>query len=110
MRGLGCHSFRRPGITNFLENGGSLETVRGGESSPTGSYFYEQTPEAAAKAIMNWESEGEARFQPAFAREWAAKFATPVFLERYREFVLRHVPQAASAAASVAQAADAVRA
>lgn len=88
--------------------GGSLETVRGAGDEATGTYFAEQTAESAAEAIVRWEREGEARFQPRFAAEWAANFATPVFLERYREFVLQHAPEAASAAASVAEAAAVV--
>jgi len=88
--------------------GGSLETVRGAGDEATGTYFAEQTAESAAEAILRWEREGELRFQPRFATEWAANFATPVFLERYRDFVLQHAPEAASMAASVAEAAAVV--
>ncbi len=86
--------------------GGSLETVRGGEgeASPTGTYFFEQTGEAAAEAIVRWEQSGEPVFRAEQAREWAARFATPVFLQQYRDFVLQHAPGAEEQAASVAEA------
>ncbi|HEY5330000.1 MAG TPA: glycosyltransferase [Acidobacteriaceae bacterium] len=90
--------------------GGSLETVRGLGDEATGTYFAEQTAESAAEAILRWERESELQFQPRFATEWAANFATPVFLERYRDFVLQHAPGAASMAASVAEAAAVVAA
>jgi glycosyltransferase involved in cell wall biosynthesis len=79
--------------------GGSLETVRGAGPNPTGTYFTEQTPSSAADAITRWETQGEPHFNPLDARAWAATFATPIFLEHYRNFVLTHCPQAASAAA-----------
>jgi len=88
--------------------GGSLETVRGAGDEATGTYFAEQTADSAAEAIMRWEQGGESRFQPRFATEWAANFATPVFLERYREFVLQHAPEAAAMAVPVAEAAAVV--
>ena len=75
--------------------GGSLETVRGSEEPRTGAYFLEQTAAGAADAIALWEQIGEPHFQPETARRWAAAFATPLFLERYREFVLRSMPEAA---------------
>jgi len=87
--------------------GGSLETVRGTGPQPTGAYFRKQTAASAASAIQSWESAGEQQFDPAFARDWAATFATPIFLDRYRSFVLQHVHQAASQAIS-AEAAAAV--
>jgi glycosyltransferase involved in cell wall biosynthesis len=91
--------------------GGSLETVRGGTDAvrPTGAYFYEQTADAVAEAILRWENGGEQNFRSDVATEWAAGFATPVFLERYRSFVLQHAAGAAAVAASVAEAADIVR-
>ena len=88
--------------------GGSLETVRGVGAEPTGAYFPEQTAEAAAAAILRWEQEGEARFRPKNAREWAARFGMPLFLERYRALVLRHVPGAAAEAISATTAATLV--
>ena len=88
--------------------GGSLETVRGTGPAATGAYFAEQTSESAAAAIECWEREDESRFRSEDAREWAAGFATPLFLERYRALVLRHVPSASSEAVSVAEAAAVV--
>jgi glycosyltransferase involved in cell wall biosynthesis len=84
--------------------GGSLETVRTQGAESTGTYFAEQSSSSAADAITRWEQTGEPSFEPAFARQWAAGFATPIFLERYRNFVCGHAPAAASAAASVAEA------
>jgi len=87
--------------------GGSLETVRAAPelSRPTGRYFAEQTLEAVVAAIQSWEQTGEPGFQPADARAWAAEFALTLFLERYRAFVLERVPEAATATATVSQAA-----
>lgn len=85
--------------------GGSLETVRAAGPAFTGMYFSEQTAESAAEAIVRWEREREAQFRPENARVWAAEFATPLFLERYRALVLRHVPQAAGDAISADEAA-----
>lgn len=88
-------------------HGGSLETVRGeADSQPTtGMFFGEQRAEAVAEAILRWEREGERRFQPEDARQWAATFSTLHFLERYRAFVLTHVPEARDEMASVREAA-----
>jgi hypothetical protein len=49
-----------------------------------------------------------AHFDPAAARRWAERFATPVFLERYRAFVLSKVPEAAAVCAPVSEAAATV--
>jgi glycosyltransferase involved in cell wall biosynthesis len=76
--------------------GGSLETVR---ANTTGTYFADQTPESAAAAIVRWEQSLEPHFDPQQARDWAATFATPIFLSRYRDFVLTHAPAAAPLAA-----------
>lgn len=86
--------------------GGSLETVRGTGEHRTGGYFAEQTPESAAAAILQWEVTEESRFKPCDARRWAAEFATPVFLENFRELVLRYVPSAASETVSATVAAQ----
>lgn len=99
--------------------GGSLETIRGTwgadngavaevagrENGITGLYFAEQTAEAAAKSIELWESRYESHFLPGNARGWASGFATPVFLTRYREMVLRHLPAAAEVCVTAAEAA-----
>jgi glycosyltransferase involved in cell wall biosynthesis len=94
--------------------GGSLETVRGAwsvgemDAQTTGTYFAEQSAAAVAEAIERWERTMEARFDPEAARGWAARFATPVFLERYREFVVRKAPEAAAVSATVSAAAATV--
>ncbi len=84
--------------------GGSLETVRGTGEAATGAYFSQQTVESAAGAILDWEERGEAGFRPEYARDSAARFAVPLFLERYRAFVLRHVPEAAPNSVSPTEA------
>ena len=86
--------------------GGSLETVHAGADveHPTGAYFAEQTAESAAAALQRWEAEGERRFEPQHARDWAARFDTSAFLENYRAFVLAHAPAAAADAVSAADA------
>jgi glycosyltransferase involved in cell wall biosynthesis len=91
--------------------GGSLETVRGvwaansATDAMTGLYFGEQAAATVAAAIQMWEHALEERFQPEAARRWAAGFATPIFLERYRAFVLGQMPAAAEACVSAAEAA-----
>lgn len=93
--------------------GGSLETVLGAwdvsqaGSETTGTYFDEQTAEAVVKAIERWDSMEE-RFDPQAARNWASRFATPLFLERYRAYVLSMVPDAADVCAAVSDAAATV--
>ena len=87
--------------------GGSLETVRAAahQPQPTGAFFNEQTAASASNAIEAWERNGEPTFNPQHARDWAATFATPIFLERYRSFVLSHAPAATGDAISPAAAA-----
>ena len=93
--------------------GGSLETVRGAwdvsqaDDETTGTYFAKQTAEAVVKAMERWESM-ESRFAPQAARAWASRFATPLFLERYRAYVLSKVPAAAEVCAPVSAAAATV--
>lgn len=90
--------------------GGSLETTRGAwnatEATPqtTGTYFGEQSAAAAAAAIERWESSMESEFDPEAARKWASEFATPLFIERYRAFVLSKVPEAAAVCAPLSDA------
>ena len=74
--------------------GGSLETVRGAGEQPTGVYFAEQTVESAMTGILEFEAR-ERQFDPSVTQAWAASFATPVFLERLRTFILERVPAAA---------------
>lgn len=93
--------------------GGSLETVRGAwdveqaDSETTGTYFSEQTEDAVVRAIERWESV-ECRFDSQAAKNWASRFATPLFLERYRDYVLGKVPEAAEVCAAVGSAAATV--
>ena len=75
--------------------GGSLETVRASGERPTGLYFPHQTVDSAADAILRFEAR-EQHFEPAAAQAWAAGFATPIFLERMRAFILANVPAAAT--------------
>jgi glycosyltransferase involved in cell wall biosynthesis len=73
--------------------GGSLETIRGDGPSPTGLYFQEQTVNSIADGILRFESlDAIGSFQPEAIQEWAAEFATPVFLQRFGEFVMSKVP------------------
>jgi glycosyltransferase involved in cell wall biosynthesis len=75
--------------------GGSLETVRGVGDARTGVYFTEQTVESVMDGILQFEAdEAAGAFDPVVIQEWAAEFATPVFLRQLREFVLAKVPDA----------------
>jgi glycosyltransferase involved in cell wall biosynthesis len=76
--------------------GGSLETVRGAGPEPTGIYFDSQTVESIMDGILRFEAR-ETDFSPAVTQAWAAEFATPVFLDHLRSFILQHVPAAAAA-------------
>lgn len=86
--------------------GGSLETVRGTGPKRTGAYFSPQTADSAVEAILHWEGTGEPHFEPSDARSWSAEFATPLFLERYRDLVLRYFPAAAADCLSATAAAE----
>ncbi len=86
--------------------GGSLETVRGTGPKRTGAYFSRQTADSAVEAILHWEGTGEPHFEPCDARSWSAEFATPLFLERYRDLVLRYLPAAAADCLPAAAAAE----
>jgi glycosyltransferase involved in cell wall biosynthesis len=94
--------------------GGSLETVRGAcnadDAGPetTGTYFNEQSAAAVMDAMRRWEQSMEPKFDSRAARRWASQFATPLFLERYRAFVLSKVPGAAEVCAPVSAAAETV--
>jgi len=76
--------------------GGSLETVRGIGDAPTGIYFREQTVDSVTDGILRFEAQ-EKQFDPAATQAWAATFATPIFLDRMRDFVLERMPGAVSA-------------
>jgi glycosyltransferase involved in cell wall biosynthesis len=81
--------------------GGSLETVRAEGVSPTGIYFREQTVESVIDGILRFEAADNVKgFAPAVIQNWAAEFATPVFLQRMRAFVLAKVPGSAQAMAA----------
>ena len=78
--------------------GGSLETVRGDGPDATGVYFAEQTADSAADGVERFEvAEREGAFDPGVTHRWAEQFATPVFLRRYRAFVLGVMPRAVQA-------------
>ncbi len=61
--------------------GGALDTVREGV---TGSFFYEQTPEALTEAIQGFD---ETDYDPAVIRRHAERFDKRVFKERLIEFI-----------------------
>jgi len=63
------------------KKGGVLETVAEGE---TGEFFLEQTPAAAAAAVMRFDP---AKFDPAKIRKHAEKFSTEKFKEEISRFV-----------------------
>jgi hypothetical protein len=50
----------------------------------------------------------ERQFDPRAASNWASRFATPHFLERYRAYVLGKVPEASEVCAPVSAAAATV--
>jgi glycosyltransferase involved in cell wall biosynthesis len=75
--------------------GGSLETIRAGGVSPTGIYFQQQSVESIIDGILEFEAcEISGYFKPATIQHWAADFATPVFLQKLRTFVLSKLPEA----------------
>jgi glycosyltransferase involved in cell wall biosynthesis len=78
--------------------GGSLETLRGTGSHRTGVYFAQQTVESVMEGILKFEADDRSgEFIPQQTQLWAAKFATPLFLERMRQFILSAVPSLALA-------------
>jgi glycosyltransferase involved in cell wall biosynthesis len=72
--------------------GGALETVIGMEdnSSPTGVFFYESTPQSLAGAIQRFE-ECSNCFEPETIREHALKFDASVFRKRIIDSLERKV-------------------
>ncbi len=67
--------------------GGSLETLRGLETEqPTAVFFAEQTAEAIAAAVMEFERE-EGRISAAACRENAARFGVERFRREFTEVV-----------------------
>lgn len=64
--------------------GGALETVRGlDDPSPTGVFFYSQTPRAVREAVEAFEAQ-EGRFDPAVARASARRFSVDAFRGNFR--------------------------
>ena len=61
--------------------GGALETVVEGR---TGHFFYEQAPEALAKAVLEFE---KMRFDPRKMRKNALKYDKEIFKKKIKEFV-----------------------
>jgi glycosyltransferase involved in cell wall biosynthesis len=76
--------------------GGSLETVRGyqertgrhpmNDEEATGVFFYEQTADAVARAILRLEAM-ESEFSPQAIQAHARQFDTSVFIDKFRQFV-----------------------
>ena len=67
--------------------GGAAETVRGLErAQPTGVHFGEQTVEAIASAVRQFEA-SSGRISPAACRENAERFNAPRFREEFLQFV-----------------------
>lgn len=68
--------------------GGSLETVIGDDSGlkPSGTFFYQQTPESLRKAILHFEA-NEDRFDPQHIRRHSEAFSTEVFSRKMLSFV-----------------------
>jgi glycosyltransferase involved in cell wall biosynthesis len=81
-----AQSFGRPVIA--YGHGGSLETVRAGREPGcnTGIFFPEQSVNAVADAIRNFE-EREAEFSPVEIQKHARQFDTSIFQQRFRAFV-----------------------
>ena len=80
----------RPTIA--LAQGGALERMVGldddGPEQPTAVFFREQTPDALATAMLQFEAE-EHRFDPKALRAHAERFGRPVFKRRIEEYIER---------------------
>src|SRR5262249_874723 len=77
----------RPTIA--LARGGALETMVGlgrADAPPTALFFDEQTEEALARALVDFEAVA-APVDPAGLRARAAELATTVFRRRLREYL-----------------------
>ena len=74
--------------------GGLLETVVGLEqdSSPTGVFFYQQTPEAVAGAVEKFERH-EGAFDAAMIRKRAEMFSEYTFRNKFKHFVEKYLPR-----------------
>ena len=76
--------------------GGALETVRGlDDTSPTGVFFAEQTPEAVAAAVREFEANA-GRIAAADCVANAARFSTDRFRSEIRAFVAARCAEFAS--------------
>ena len=92
-----CRAFIFPGLEDFgiapveaqaagrpviaFAGGGALDTVVEGV---TGTFFHEQSPQALAEAVRNFD---DTRYDPAVIREHAERFDTVVFKQRLRQFI-----------------------
>ena len=68
--------------------GGALETINGleGGGTPTGMFFYDQTPESIVEAIQRFEQE-HARFTPQACRDNAQRFSPERFRQEFDELL-----------------------
>ena len=57
-----------------------------GFKNPTGVFFFEQSAEAIAGAVAEFEANASG-FDPVACRENAMRFSTPRFVEEFRSFV-----------------------
>jgi glycosyltransferase involved in cell wall biosynthesis len=88
MVSVEAQAYGRPVIA--YAHGGSLETIRGcgDRLEPTGVFFAQQTTDAVARGILDFEHLEE-QFHPATIRAHALSFDTAVFVERMKAFVDR---------------------
>jgi glycosyltransferase involved in cell wall biosynthesis len=98
----GCRALIFPGVEDFgivpleamasgkpvvaLGEGGALETVVAGGSSPTGVFFYEPTVEALLAAVKSLST---MKFDPNAIRRHAENFDRSIFKLHIREYVER---------------------
>jgi glycosyltransferase involved in cell wall biosynthesis len=69
--------------------GGALESIASGETSygfDTGILFFNQSVHALSNAILDFESR-ERQFHPEAIQEWAQKFDTMHFAQKFKDFV-----------------------
>ena len=105
----GCRAFIFPGEEDFgimpleamasgrpviaLGRGGARETVVGlndPEAQATGVFFQDETVDALARAVEEFEA-SEAAFDTAAIRQHAATFDRPVYKQRIRQFIEERV-------------------
>ena len=73
-----------------LGRGGVLETVRTECAAPTGLFFNRPEAPAIADAVRRFRAD-EASFQSENCHRNALRFASSLFVDRFRSFVHRHV-------------------